>query len=280
MDAKLISELESLAVDLRYLILKTTHNAGAGHTGGSLSMVEILSCLYFHIMNIDPDDPAKEERDRFILSKGHTTPGYYSTLARRGYFPESELKTFDQVGSKLQAHPDMNKCPGVDYSSGSLGQGLSIGIGMALGGQAAGRQFNTFVLMGDGESQEGQVWEAAMYAGAHKVKNIIAIVDYNKVQLAAKTADTLDLEPLDQKWKAFNWSVLQCDGNSMKEVLKTLLHAVDMSRKGPVALLAHTTKGKGISFMEDTFEWHGKAPNKEELKQALKELACLDREDL
>jgi transketolase len=278
MNEKGIAELEGLARELRFLILKTTHTAGAGHTGGSLSMVEILTSLYFHIMNIDPEDPSMEDRDRFILSKGHSTPGYYSALALRGYFPESELASFDRIDSRLQAHPDMNKCPGVDYSTGSLGQGLSIGIGMALGGQAAGKKFNTFVLLGDGESQEGQVWEAAMYGGAHKVRNIIAMVDYNKVQLAARTADTLDLYPLDQKWKAFNWSVLQCDGNNMTELLKTLKEAVEMSREGPVVLLAHTIKGKGISFMEDSFEWHGKAANAEEYRNALEELSYQDRE--
>ncbi len=280
MDKKLISELESRANDIRCLILKTTYNAGAGHMGGSLSMAEIMSALFFNIMNIDPDNISMEGRDRFILSKGHATPGYYSTLALRGFFPESELATFDQVNSRLQAHPDMHKCPGVDYSSGSLGQGLSIGIGMAQGGAAAGRKFNTFVMLGDGESQEGQVWEAAMYAGAKKVKRIIAIVDYNKVQLAAKTAETVDLEPLDQKWEAFNWSVLQCNGNDMEETLNILHKAVLVSQDGPVVILAHTVKGKGISFMEDRFQWHGKAPNKDEYTRALTELGCLEGEEL
>ncbi len=280
MNKKLISELERYARDIRYLILKTTYNAGAGHMGGSLSMAEIMAGLFFHVLNIDPGNTSMEERDRFILSKGHATPGYYSTLALRGFFPESELSTFDQVDSRLQAHPDMHKCPGVDYSSGSLGQGLSIGIGMAQGGAAAGRKFNTFVMLGDGESQEGQVWEAAMYAGANKVKRIIAIVDYNKVQLAAKTSETVDLEPLDQKWKAFNWTVLQCNGNDMEETLNTLKKAVLVCKEGPVVIIAHTVKGKGISFMEDKFQWHGKAPNKEEYIRALTELDCLEREGL
>jgi len=280
MEKSEISKLKQVAVDLRYLILKTTYTAGAGHTGGSLSMVEIMTGLYFKVMDIDPEQPLMEGRDRFILSKGHSTPGYYSTLALRGFFPKSELLTFDQVGSILQAHPDMHKCPGVDYSTGSLGQGLSIGIGMALGGEAAGKRFNTFVLLGDGESQEGQVWEAAMYAGSNKVRRLIAIVDYNKVQLAARTAETLDLEPLDQKWKAFNWTVLQCNGNKIEEVLSSLDQAVLLSQKGPVVILAHTIKGKGISFMEDRFEWHGKAPNKEELTRALVELGCQEREGL
>ncbi len=280
MKSEIISELECHAKELRYLILKTIHNAGAGHTGGSLSMTEIMTCLYFNIMNIDPKNPSDLDRDRFILSKGHSTPGFYSTLAHRGFFPEAELATFDQTNSRLQAHPDMHKCPGVDYSSGSLGQGLSIGIGMALGGRAAGRDFNTYVVLGDGESQEGQVWEAAMYAGANKVKGIVAIVDYNKVQLAARTAETLDLEPLDQKWKAFKWNVLQCDGNNMEAMLDTLKQAAGICREGPVVIMAHTVKGKGVSFMEGRFQWHGKAPNKDEFEKALGELGCLDREEL
>lgn len=278
MEDKLVDELEKTANEIRYYILKTTYNAGAGHMGGSLSMADIMAVLFFNIINIDPKNITMEDRDRFILSKGHATPGYYSTLALRGFFPVSELDTFDQINSRLQAHPDMHKCPGVDYSSGSLGQGLSIGIGMALGGEAVGRKFNTFVMMGDGESQEGQVWEAAMYAGAKKVKRIIAIIDYNKVQLAAKTKETVDLEPLDKKWEAFNWSVLQCDGNNMKEILGALDQAVTISQNGPVVIIAHTVKGKGISFMEGRFQWHGKAPDKKEYLSALTELGCLDRE--
>jgi transketolase len=280
MENSLITELEKYAKKIRYLILKTTNNAGAGHTGGSLSMVEILTGLYFHIMNINPENPSMEDRDRFILSKGHSTPGFYSTLALRGYFPESELDTFDERDSILQAHPDMHKCPGVDYSSGSLGQGLSIGLGMAMGGAELGQKFTTFVVLGDGESQEGQVWEAAMYAGNRKVKRIVAIVDYNKVQLAARTAETLDLEPFASKWEAFNWRVLQCEGNNMQEVLSAQEEAVKLSQEGPVVILAHTTKGKGISFMEDTCVWHGKAPNNEEFERAINELGFTMKEGL
>ncbi|MBI9100950.1 MAG: transketolase [Spirochaetales bacterium] len=276
MDSKIIRDLECKAKEIRYLILKTTHEAGAGHTGGSLSMTEIMTALFFNIMNIDSSNPTMEGRDRFILSKGHSTPGYYSTLALRGFFPESELSTFDRIDSRLQAHPDMNKCPGVDYSTGSLGQGLSIGIGIAQGGAAAGRSFHTFVLIGDGESQEGQVWEAAMYAGASKVKRIVAIVDYNKVQLAATTAQTLDLEPLADKWTAFGWNVLECDGNDMAEVLQTISKAVAQDGEGPVVVLAHTVKGKGVSFMEGKFQWHGKAPDIDEYRRALHELGCSD----
>jgi len=272
-----IRELELLAKQMRYLILRTTHTAGVGHTGGSLSMVEILIALYFRVMNIDPKYPGMKERDRFILSKGHATPGFYSALALRGFFPEEELTTFDQRGTRLQAHPDMHKCPGVDYSSGSLGQGLSIGIGMARGGAAAGRKFCTFVLMGDGELQEGQVWEAAMYAGTRKVKRLIAIIDYNKFQLTAGTAETLDLEPLQDKWEAFNWQVLSCMGNDMESVTAAQEQAVKLSEHGPVVIIAHTVKGKGVSFMEGTHTWHGKAPNVKEFAEALAELGIQDR---
>ena len=278
MDKVLIKELERRAKEIRYLILKTAHEAGAGHVGGSLSMAEIMTALYFNVMTIDPENPAMEERDRFILSKGHASPGYYSTLASRGYFPEEELATFDRVDSRLQAHPDMNKCPGVDYSAGSLGQGLSIGLGMARGGRDAGKNFTTFVLMGDGEIQEGQVWEAAMWGGAAKVKGIVAIVDYNKVQLAATTAATLDLEPLADKWRAFGWHVLECEGNDMGRMAETLEEAKSLSSEGPAAVLAHTVKGRGVSFMEGRFQWHGKAPNREEFHKALAELGCADRE--
>jgi transketolase len=267
-----ILDLKASALKIRRLILETTHHAGAGHTGGSLSMVEILTALYFRIMHIDPKNSKMEDRDRFILSKGHATPGYYSTLALRGYFPIDELQTFDSMGTRLQAHPDMNKCPGVDYSTGSLGQGLSIGTGMAMGGAAAGRDFYTFVLMGDGEQQEGQVWEAAMFAGKREVKRIVAIIDYNKVQLAGRTAETLDLEPLTEKWEAFNWKVLNCDGNDMSMVLDAIEKAAALSEQGPVVVIAHTIKGKGISFMENTPVWHGKAPNDDELALALVEL--------
>lgn len=267
-----ITKLEAEALYVRKLILKTTYEAGCGHTGGSLSETEILVALFFEILSINPEDPRNKDRDRFILSKGHATPGYYSVLAARGFFKEEELATFDTINSRLQAHPDMNKCPGVDFTSGSLGQGLSIGNGIALGGEDQKQTFKTWVLLGDGESQEGQVWEAALYAGAHKTKRLIAIIDYNGVQLASTVADAVDLNPLAAKWEAFNWKVFSCDGHNMKELVETMYQAGEASEKGPVVIIAKTVKGKGVSFMEGKFEWHGAAPNKEEYHRALQEL--------
>ncbi|MBN2051052.1 MAG: transketolase [Spirochaetales bacterium] len=272
-DATLVQKLEQTALKVRKVILRTTHHAGCGHTGGSLSEADILTALYFHILRIDPAYPRDPKRDRFILSKGHSTPGYYTALALRGFFPEEELLGFDSLGSILQGHPDMHKTPGVDISTGSLGQGLSLGIGMALGGERNGYPYRVFVLLGDGESQEGQVWEAAQYAGSHRVKRIIGITDYNKVQLADNVKNTSDMEPLADKWKAFNWRVFQCDGHNMKDLLETLEQACTAAEEGPVMLLANTVKGKGVSFMEGTHAWHGKAPNDEEYKLALEELA-------
>ena len=271
---KSIAELEEIAKEIRLTILKTTNNAGCGHTGGSLSEADILAALYFRVMNIDPADPRKEDRDRFILSKGHATPGYYSALAVRGFFPKETLDGFDRLGSILQAHPDMHKTPGVDISSGSLGQGLSCGIGMALGGEARGIPFHTFVLMGDGESAEGQIWEAALFAGASnkRVKRIIALVDYNKVQLASTTKEAVDLGDLASKYRAFGWTALECDGHDMAALVETLEKAKAASEEGPVAVIAHTVKGKGVSFMEGEFKWHGAAPNDEQYAAAVKEI--------
>ena len=267
-----VSELESITKEIRKLILKVTHNAGSGHTGGSLSAAELLVALYFRELNINPENPKWEKRDRFILSKGHITPAFYSVLAKRGYFETSELYTFDRIDSRLQGHPDMNKCPGVEVSTGSLGQGLSLGIGMCLGRIAKGEEWYTWVLIGDGEMQEGQVWEAFLYGGVHNISKLIAVLDYNKVQLAASTKETLDLEPLVDKLKAFRWNVLTCDGNNMSNVVKTLDEAKTLSDRGPVAVLANTVKGKGVSFMENKWMWHGKAPNDEEYSKALAEV--------
>jgi len=274
-----IQELKEKAREIRRLILETTHHAGCGHTGGSLSEADILTALYFHIMNIDPREPRNPGRDRFILSKGHATPGFYTTLAHRGFFDRKELKTFDELGSILQGHPDMHKTPGVDISTGSLGQGLSLGIGMRLEGQRRNLPYRVFVLMGDGESQEGQVWEAALYAGARKVKNLIAITDYNKVQLAASVDQTLSLDSLGDKWRAFGWTVRECDGHDMKELVETLEGACEAAGDGPVMILAHTVKGKGVSFMEGDYRWHGKAPDDAEFAAAMKELKDPEEEE-
>jgi transketolase len=267
-----IKFLAEKANDLRKVILKTANNAGAGHVGGSLSEIDILTVLYFSVLHIDPSNPALENRDRFILSKGHASIGLYSVLAEKGYFDKELLKTFDQTGTKLQGHPDMHKCPGVDYSTGSLGQGLSIGIGIALGAEFKKKNFKTFVLIGDGESQEGQVWEALMYAGVRKVKNLVAIFDYNKVQLSSKMQDNVNLEPFAKKVTDFNWTVMETNGHDIKSLESTLKKAYKESEKGPVAVIAHTVKGKGVSFMENKFEWHGKAPDDAQLAAALTEL--------
>lgn len=272
-----IEELKQICRYIRKSIINTIADAGCGHTGGSLSEVEILVALYFKIMRIDPHNPDKIDRDRFILSKGHSSPGYYCTLANRGYFKEEILRTFDAVNSILQGHPCMLKTPGVDMSTGSLGQGLSTGIGMCLGRDKQGMDFNVYVLVGDGEMQEGQNWEAIMYAGFKKTKGLIGIVDYNKVQLTGTSSEILCLDPLDEKFKSFGWQTLECDGHHIKEVVETIEKANELSNSGPVAIIAHTVKGKGVSFMEGKYQWHGKCPNKEERKLALAEIdSCAD----
>jgi len=267
-----VKELKQICRYLRKSIINTIADAGCGHTGGSLSEVEILAALYFRVMNIDPHRPDWPQRDRFVLSKGHSSPGYYCTLANRGYFSEDRLREFDAVDSMLQGHPCMLKTPGVDMSTGSLGQGISAGIGMALGRDKRGLDFTVYVLMGDGELQEGQVWEGAMYAGANKLPGLVGIVDYNKVQLAETVANTLDVEPLADKWRAFGWQVIECDGHDIEQVVATLEAARTQSAAGPVVVLAHTVKGKGVSFIEGKYQWHGKAPDEEERKAALEEI--------
>ncbi len=277
LSAEEVQELKQICRYVRKMIINTVADAGCGHTGGSLSEVEILVGLYFRIMNIDPHNPSWQERDRFVLSKGHASPGYYSVLANRGYFYEGKLADFNAIDSMLQGHPCMVKTPGVDMSTGSLGQGLSAGIGMCLGRDKRGLDFKVYVLMGDGELQEGQIWEAAMYAGFHKLSGLIGIVDYNKVQLAGTVVETLDLEPLADKWKAFGWKVLECDGHDIGEVVDTIQKAKRMSESGPVVVIAKTIKGKGVSFMEGKFQWHAKAPSESERKLALEEIdSCVE----
>lgn len=270
-------ELKQLCRHIRKSVINTIADAKAGHTGGSLSEVEILTALYFRVMNIDPAEADMPERDRFILSKGHSSPGYYCTLAKRGYFDEAKLAEFDRIDSMLQGHPCMLKTPGVDMSTGSLGQGLSAGIGMVLGRDQRGLDFNVYVLIGDGELQEGQNWEAAMYAGHHKLTGLVAIVDHNMVQLTGTLADTLGLGPLADKWKAFGWQVLECDGHEIADVVRALEQAAKSGESGPVVVIARTVKGKGVSFMEGKYQWHGKAPDEEERRQALAEIdSCID----
>ena len=268
------AELVTTAKAVRKLILQTTHHAKMGHTGGSLSEADILTALFFRVLHKRDLTNPQPDRDRFILSKGHASPGYYATLALRGYFPVEVMQSFGSLGSILQAHPDMHKTPGVDMTSGSLGQGLSCGIGMALAAaiKPAMAGSKTFVLMGDGELQEGQVWEAALYAGARQLTGLIGIVDLNGVQLASTLDDAVKLEPLADKWRAFGWKVLETDGHDMDSLVKTLETARDLASSGPIVVLARTIKGKGVSFMEGKYEWHGKAPNDQEYAQALKEI--------
>jgi transketolase len=271
-----IAELEEKAKTIRRLILETNHHAGMGHTGGSLSETDILTALFFRVMQNRDIANRRVDRDRFILSKGHASPGYYSTLALRGYFPIAALKTFDSLGSILQGHPDMHKTPGVDMSSGSLGQGLScaIGIQLAAAREPAMAGVRTFVLIGDGECQEGQVWEAALFGGAKKVRGLVGVIDMNGVQLASATPDAVPLEPLVDKWRAFGWTVLDVDGHAMGPLVEALEKARALSADGPVMVVARTIKGKGVSFMEGRYEWHGKAPNDKEFELAMKEIGA------
>ena len=272
-----VVQLKQICRYVRKSIINTIADAGSGHTGGSLSEVEILVALYFHVMKIDPLRPAWPQRDRFVLSKGHSSPGYYCVLANRGYFRQEKLAEFDAIDSMLQGHPCMRKTPGVDMSTGSLGQGLSVGIGMALGRDRRGMEFWVQVLMGDGEIQEGQIWEAAMYAGAHKIRKLVGIVDFNQVQLSGTLDQTLNYQPLAEKWRAFGWHVLECDGHDVGQVVETFQEARRISLAGPVLVIAHTVKGKGVSFMEGQYEWHGKAPNEAERAAALAEIdRCQD----
>lgn len=266
------SKLTYTAKQIRRTVLWFTNHTGSGHTGGSFSQAEILAALYFDQMVIKPAEPQWRQRDRFVLSKGHASPGYYAALALRGYFPRDELLTFHSDSSRLQGHPDMHKTPGVDFTTGSLGQGLSNGIGFALGRQAAQLDFFSYVLLGDGELQEGQIWEAALYAGSRQLSHLITILDNNKVQLAESTGNTLDLGDLEAKWQAFGWQTLICDGHNFEQLLPCLEKAREVARRRPVIVIANTIKGKGVSFMEGNYKWHGKAVNDEEYQLALAEL--------
>ncbi|MGZ3996481.1 MAG: transketolase [Flavisolibacter sp.] len=268
-----ITFLKNKAMLIRKSLIEMIHIAQAGHPGGSLSAVEIVTALYFYVMNIDPQNPAWEKRDRFILSKGHACPALYAALAERGYFDKKHLATLRQYHSILQGHPDMNKTPGVDMTTGSLGNGLSIGVGMALSSHLKNQQYNVYVLLGDGEIQEGMVWEAAMSAAKYDLNNLVAIIDCNGMQINGWVNDVMRIEPLADKWKSFGWSVLEIDGHDIGEILSAFQTAEKI--RGPVVIIAKTVKGKGVSFMENNLEWHGKAPNDREAKCAIAEI--LDR---
>ena len=264
-------ELMKTANEVRKGIVTAVHSAKAGHPGGSLSAADIFTYLYFEEMNIDPKEPKKADRDRFVLSKGHTAPGLYSALAHRGYFPVEDLKTLRHTGSYLQGHPDMKHIPGVDMSSGSLGQGISAAVGMALAAKLSNEDYRVYTLLGDGEIQEGQVWEASMLAGSRKLDNLVVIVDNNNLQIDGTIEEVNSPYPIDKKFEAFNFHVITINGNDMDEIAAALKEAREI--KGmPTAIIAKTTKGKGVSFMENAVGWHGKAPNDEEYKIAMEDL--------
>jgi len=265
-----VASLQAKTLQFRREILETLNLAGSGHPGGSLSAVEIFTALYFYKISHKPNDPKWEDRDRVIVSKGHVTPVVYVTLANAGYFPKEELKTFRKFKSRLQGHV-VTKVPGVEFNTGSLGHGLSYANGVALGAKMRGKDFKTYCIMGDGEIQEGSVWEAAMTAPHFKLDNICAIVDYNKVQENGPTNEIKNLEPLGKKWASFGWHVIEVDGHDLQKVMIALDESDNVKGK-PTCIIAHTVKGKGISFMENKAAWHGKAPSQEQLQEALKEL--------
>ena len=264
-------ELMKTANEVRKGIVTAVHSAKSGHPGGSLSAADIYTYLYFEEMNIDPKDPKKADRDRFVISKGHTAPGYYSTLAHRGFFPVEDLTTLRKVGSYLQGHPDMKHIPGVDMSSGSLGQGISAAVGMAISAKLSDDDYRVYTLLGDGEIQEGQVWEASMLAGHRKLDNLVVIVDNNNLQIDGKITDVNSPYPIDKKFEAFNFHVINIDGNDFDQIEAAFKEARE-TKGMPTAIIAKTIKGKGVSFMEDQAGWHGKAPNDEQYAQAMEEL--------
>ena len=265
-----VKELKKEAVEIRKDILMMLEKAGSGHTGGSLSLVEILVSLYYYRLNHDPKNPNLHERDKLILSKGHGCPALYAVLSRKGYFPREELWTLRKLGSRLQGHPQMG-LPGIEISSGSLGQGLSVANGMALANRMDGLKSKIYCIMGDGETNEGQVWEAAMTASHYKLDNVCGIVDFNKMQIDGFCCDVKNMEPFTDKWRAFGWHAVEADGHD-PESLMSALDETDKIKDKPQIIIAHTVKGKGISFVENQVKWHGISPKKDELEKALKEL--------
>ena len=264
-------ELQKVANEVRKGIITSVHAAKAGHPGGSLSAADIFTYLYFEEMNVDPKDPKKADRDRFVLSKGHTAPGLYSALAQKGYFPVEDLETLRHLGSYLQGHPDMKHIPGVHMSSGSLGQGISAAVGMAIAGKMDNADYRVYTLLGDGEIQEGQVWEASMMAGFRKLDNLVVIVDNNNLQIDGAIDEVCSPYPIDKKFEAFNFHVINIDGNDFDQIDAAFKEA--KATKGmPTAIIAHTVKGKGVSFMENQVGWHGTAPNDEQYAVAMEEL--------
>ena len=266
-----IKQLKITACKIRKGVIEGVFNAKAGHPGGSLSSADIFTYLYFVEMNIDPENPKDENRDRFVLSKGHVAPGLYSTLAHRGYFPVEELKTLRQIGSRLQGHPDMKHIPGVDMSSGSLGQGISAACGMAMAAKLQNKNYRTYTLLGDGEIQEGQVWEAAMFAAHNKLDNLVVIVDNNGLQIDGNVADVMSPYPIDEKFAAFGFEVINTDAHDFEKLAEAFQKARETKGK-PTAIIAKSIKGKDVSFMENNAAWHGAAPNKEQYDVAMADL--------
>lgn len=271
MDEKLVRELEIAATKVRIGVIEGVHSAKAGHPGGSLSAADLLTYLYTHRMNVDPKNPKDPKRDRLVLSKGHAAPVLYSVLALRGFFPMEEMKTLRKIDSRLQGHPDLNKIPGVDMTTGSLGQGISAACGMALSGKISCDHYKVYAVLGDGEIQEGEVWEAAMFAAHYQLDNLVAIVDNNNLQIDGKITEVMSPYPIDEKFKAFGWHVININAHDFSEMEKAFNEAETVTGK-PTVIIMKSTKGKGVSFMEDQVGWHGKAPNDEEYKIAIDEL--------
>ena len=266
-----IKELKNIANDVRIGIIDATHAAKSGHPGGSLSIADILTYLYFEKMNIDPKNPQMQDRDRFVLSKGHTAPGLYSTLAHRGFFPVEDLLTLRKIDSYLQGHPDMNKIPGIDMSAGSLGLGISTACGMALAGKIDNKDYRVYTIVGDGESEEGQVWEAAMFASHYKLDNLCVILDLNGLQIDGPITEVMNPMPHDKKFEAFGFHVITIDAHDFEQIEAAFAEA-EATKGQPTVIIAKSTKGKGVSFMENAVHWHGAAPNDEQHAQAIAEL--------
>lgn len=273
MDATLIKQMEITATKVRMGIIEGVYNAKSGHPGGSLSVADTLTYLYFAKMNVDPDNPLMPERDRLVLSKGHTAPALYSVLAQRGFFPAQELKTLRHIGSKLQGHPVYKKVPGVDMSTGSLGQGISAACGMALSGKLSEEYYKVYAILGDGEIEEGQVWEAAMFAAHYQLDNLVAVVDNNGLQIDGRIKDVMSPYPIDEKFRSFGWHVITIDGHDFNQIEKAFNEAENVSGQ-PTVIIQKSIKGKGVSFMEDQVSWHGTAPNEEQYNQAMTELSA------
>ena len=277
MDQSKITELKRLANNVRFSIIEGVYNAACGHPGGSLSIADILTYLYFEEMNIRLEDPAWEDRDRFVLSKGHTAPALYATLAERGFFPKEEIKTLRKTNSRLQGHPDMKGVPGVDMSTGSLGLGFSAACGMALSGKVYGKNYRVYAAVGDGESEEGQVWEAAMFAAHYKLDNLVLILDWNGLQIDGPVAEVMNPTPHDKKFEAFGWHVISIDAHDFEQIASAFAEARTVKGK-PTVIIAKSLKGKGVSYMENACEWHGQAPKEDLYRVAIADLTKIAEE--